>query len=207
MFKLKRITHAVTTATALTIGASVAQAAVLEEVMVTAQKREQNLQDVGISVTAYTGDQMKALGVTNTVEISDQVPGLSMITFSPNLTVFNIRGVSQNNFTDNLEAPVAVYVDDVYMASMNGSNAQLFDIDRVEVLSGPQGTLFGRNATGGVIHNLNNGADDDEFNGYIEGTIGDYDRQELEFAVGGSFSDSVRGRIAGRTADYFQGKR
>jgi iron complex outermembrane receptor protein len=201
MFKLKRMTHAVTAATALTIGAGVAQAAVLEEVMVTAQKREQNLQDVGISVTAYTGDQMKALGVTNTVEISDQVPGLAMTTFSPNLTVFNIRGVSQNNFTDNLEAPVAVYVDDVYMATMNGINAQLFDIDRVEVLRGPQGTLFGRNATGGVIHYVTNGADDDELNGYIEGTYGDYDRQELEFAIGGSFTDSIRGRIAGRTAE------
>ncbi len=201
MFNLNRLTQAVTAVTAMTVAGGLAQANVLEEVVVTAQKREQNMQDVGISVTAYSGDQMKALGVTNTVEISDQVPGLSMITFSPNLTVFNIRGVSQNNFTDNLEAPVAVYIDDVYMASMNGINAQLFDIDRVEVLRGPQGTLFGRNATGGVIHYLTKGADDDELNGYIEGTYGNYDRQEVEFAVGGALSDTVRGRIAGRTAE------
>jgi len=200
MHKLKKITHAVTAATALTISSGLAHSAILEEVMVTAQKREQNLQDVGISVTAYTGDQMKALGVTNAVEISDQVPGLSMTSFSPNLTVFNIRGVSQNNFTDNLEAPVAVYVDDVYMASMNGINAQLFDVDRVEVLRGPQGTLFGRNAIGGVIHYITTGADSDETNGYVEGTLGDYGREELEFAIGGALSDSVRGRIAGRTA-------
>jgi iron complex outermembrane receptor protein len=201
MFKLNRITQAVTAATAMTIASGLAQAALLEEVVVTAQKREQNLQDVGISVTAYSGDQMKALGVTNTVEISDQVPGLSMVAFSPNLTVFNIRGISQNNFTDNLEAPVAVYVDDVYMASMNGINAQLFDIERVEVLRGPQGTLFGRNATGGVVHYLTKGADDDELNGYVEGTYGNYDRQEVEFAIGGAFSDTVRGRLAGRTAE------
>ncbi len=177
------------------------QSAILEEVMVTAQKREQSMQDVGISVTAYSGDQMKALGVTNAVEITDQVPGLQMVTFSPNLTIFNIRGISQNNFTDNLEAPVAVYIDDVYMASMNGINSQLFDIERVEVLRGPQGTLFGRNATGGVIHYLTRGAEDDELNGYIEGTLGSFNRQSLEFAVGGAFSDGIRGRIAGRTEE------
>lgn len=177
------------------------QGQILEEITVTAQKREQNLQDVGIAVTSFSGDQMKALGVTNSVEISDQVPGLAMISFSPNLTVFNIRGVSQNNFTDNLEAPVAVYVDDVYMASMNGINAQLFDVERVEVLRGPQGTLFGRNATGGVIHYLTNGADEDKLNGYVEGTVGDYGNQSAEFALGGAFSDSIRARIAGRTAE------
>lgn len=201
MFKMKTVSRAVTAATAMLMASGMAHSNVLEEVTVTAQKREQNLQDVGISVTAYSGDQMKALGVGNAVEISDQVPGLAMISFSPNLTVFNIRGVSQNNFTDNLEAPVAVYIDDVYMASMNGINAQLFDVERVEVLRGPQGTLFGRNATGGVIHYVTNGADSDELNGYIEGTIGDYDRQEFEFAIGGAFSDSIRGRLAGKTAE------
>ena len=201
MTQLKTITRAVSTATALLLGSSLGHAAVLEEIKVTASKRVQSMQDVGISVTSYSGDQMKALGVTNTVEITEQVPGLQMVTFSPSLTVFNIRGVSQNNFTDNLEAPVAVYIDDVYVASMNGINSQLFDIERVEVLRGPQGTLFGRNATGGVIHYLTNGADNDEFNGYVEGTVGDYDRQSLEFALGGGIGDSVRGRIAGRTEE------
>ena len=201
MFKLSKITRDVSIATGLLVGSTLAQGAALEEIMVTASKREQNMQDVGISVTSYSGDQMKALGVTNTVEITEQVPNLQMITFSPNLTVFNIRGVSQNNFTDNLEAPVAVYVDDVYMATMNGINAQLFDIDRVEILRGPQGTLFGRNATGGVIHYLTTGANDDELNGYIEGTIGDYDRQAVEFALGGGFTEGARWRIAGRTEE------
>ena len=137
--------------TALSVAVN-SQASVLEEVVITAQKREQNLQDVGVSVTAYSGEQMKALGVTNTTEIAEQIAGLQMTSFSPNLVTFNIRGVSQNNFTDNNEAPVAVYIDDAYVASMNAISGQLFDIDRVEVLRGPQGTLFGRNATGGVIH-------------------------------------------------------
>ena len=201
MQQVRTIGRAVTAATALLIGTGTTQASVLEEIVITASKREQNMQDVGISVTSYSGDQMKALGVTNTVEITDQVPALQMLTFSPNLTVFNIRGISQNNFTDNLEAPVAVYVDDVYMATMNGINSQLFDVNRVEVLRGPQGTLFGRNATGGVIHYLTNGADDQEFNGYVEGTVGDYDRQSVEFALGGALTESIRGRIAGRTEE------
>ncbi len=175
------------------------QANVLEEVVVTAQKREQNLQDVGVSVTAFSGDQMKQLGVTNTIEITEQFPGLQMTSFSPNLVTFNIRGVSQNNFTDNNEAPVAVYIDDAYVASMNAIAGQLFDIDRVEVLRGPQGTLFGRNATGGVIHYVTKGADDEEFNGYVEGTYSDYNKYSIEGAVGGSFSDAARFRIALRT--------
>ncbi|MEM1111719.1 MAG: TonB-dependent receptor [Pseudomonadota bacterium] len=200
MFKPSKIATAVAFATGLSAAGQVS-AQVLEEVMVTASKRTQSMQDVGISVSAFTGDQMRALGVTNTVEITQQIPNLQVLTFSPNLTFFNIRGVSQNNFTDNLEAPVAVYIDDVYMATMNGVNAQLFDVERVEVLRGPQGTLFGRNATGGVIHYLTVGADEDELNGYIEGTVGDYDRQSIEFALGGGLTDGIRGRIAGRIAE------
>ena len=181
----------------LFVGSTHAQG-VLDEIVVTAQKREQNLQDVGISVSAFSGDQMKALGVTNTIEITEQVPGLQVTTFSPNLVTFNIRGVSQNNFTDNNEAPVAVYIDDAYMASMNGISGQLFDVERVEVLRGPQGTLFGRNATGGVIHYVTRGADDDETNGYVEAGVGDFGKYSIEGAVGGSFSDTARYRFSVR---------
>lgn len=174
------------------------QAGVLEEVMVTAQKREESIQDVGISVTAFSGDQLQNLGMTNTVDITQQVPAMQLNTFSPVLTIINLRGVSQNNFQDNLEAPVAVYVDGAYVPSMNAVNAQLFDVDRVEVLRGPQGTLFGRNTTGGLVHYLTRGADDDELNGYAEVQIGDYDMRQLEGALGGAISDSVRARVAGR---------
>ncbi|MDA9368122.1 TonB-dependent receptor [Flavobacteriaceae bacterium] len=196
----KRITTArnfgfALTALSVAVGS---QASVLEEIVITAQKREQNLQDVGVSVTAYSGDQLKALGVTNTIDITEQIAGLQMTSFSPNLVTFNIRGVSQNNFTDNNEAPVAVYIDDAYVASMNAISGQLFDIDRVEVLRGPQGTLFGRNATGGVIHYVTNGADDEEFNGYVEGTYSDYAKYSVETAFGGALSDSARYRIAMR---------
>jgi len=173
-------------------------AAVIEELVVTAQKREQSMQDVGISVSAFSGDQMKALGVTNTVEITQQVPGLQVNTWSPTLTTFNLRGISQNNFTDNLEAPVAVYSDDVYIGSMNAISGQLFDVERVEVLRGPQGTLFGRNATGGLIHYVSKDASEAELNGYAELGVSEFNTTTLEGAIGGSFSDSVRGRVSAR---------
>lgn len=173
-------------------------AAVLEEVVVTAQKREQNLQDVSLSVTAFSGDQMKALGISETTEITQQVPNLQINAWSPNVTIFNLRGISQNNFGDYLEAPVAVYMDDAYIGSMNAISGQLFDVKRVEVLRGPQGTLFGRNATGGLIHYVSQDASDEEFNGYVEAGYASFDKKSVEFAVGGGLSDKVRGRIAGR---------
>ena len=182
----------------LVLQPTISSAQILEEIIVTAQKREQNLQEIPISVTAYTGDQMDALGVTDFTEITQQIPGLQLNAWSPNLTIFNLRGISQNSFTDNLEAPVAVYVDDAYIGSINGISGQLFDIERVEVLRGPQGTLFGRNATGGLIHYLSRDASDAETNGYFEAEIGDFGRGGLEFGVGGSFSDNVRMRVAGR---------
>jgi iron complex outermembrane receptor protein len=170
----------------------------LEEIVVTAQKRSENLQDVGISVAAFSGDQLAELGATNTTEITQQIPSLQMNAWSPVLTVFNLRGISQNSFTDNLEAPVAVYIDDAYVSSMNAISGQLFDMQRVEVLRGPQGTLFGRNATGGLVHFLTHGADESEANGYVEVGGASYSRKSLEAAFGGALGERVRGRVAGR---------
>lgn len=175
-----------------------ANAQVLEEIIVTAQKREQNLQDVGISVTAFTGEQLDNLGATNTTDITQQAPGLQLFTYTPSLIVFNIRGVSQNNFIDTLEAPVAVNVDNAYVASLNGIGQQMFDMDRVEVLRGPQGTLFGRNATGGVIQYFTNAPDEEEANGYIKAGAAEYDNFFVEGAVGGALAPNLRGRFAGR---------
>ncbi|MFY7837396.1 MAG: TonB-dependent receptor [Novosphingobium sp.] len=167
-------------------------------ITVTANKRAENVQKVPIAITAYSGDQLKALGVTDATQITQQVPGLQLNAWSPNVTIFNLRGISQNNFTDYLEAPIAVYVDDAYMGSINGLSGQLFDVSRVEVLRGPQGTLFGRNATGGLIHYLSTDASKAEFNGYVTASYERFDRRALEGAVGGSLTDGIRARIAGR---------
>ena len=172
--------------------------ATLESVIVTAQKREESLQDVGISVAAISAADLKDLGVSKPIDITQQVPAMQYTTWTPAFTTFNLRGISQNNFQDNLEAPVAVYLDGAYVASMNGVNGQQFDLDRVEVLRGPQGTLFGRNATGGLIHFVSHRPVETETNGYIQAGAADFDTYSFEGAVGGAFSDNVRGRIAGR---------
>ena len=172
----------------------------LGEIVVTAQKRSQNLQDVPIAVSAFSGEQLDKLGISNATEITQQIPGLQLNAWSPNVTIFNLRGISQNNFQDNLEAPVAVYMDNAYMGSMNGIAGQLFDIERVEVLRGPQGTLFGRNATGGLIHYLSRPADDTKFNGYVEGSYGRFNARSLEGAVGGQIVDGWRARLSMRRA-------
>jgi len=176
-------------------------AQVLEEIVVSAQKREENLQEVPISVSAFSGDQLDALGISDFTEITQQIPALQMSAWSPNLTIFNLRGISQNSFTDNLEGPVAVYSDDAYVGSLNAISGQMFDMKRVEVLRGPQGTLFGRNATGGLIQYISQDASEAETNGYVEADVGDYGRTALEFAAGGSLSDNVRARVSGRWAE------
>ena len=118
-------------------------AQVLEEVVVTAQKREQSLQDVGISITAYSGKQLKQLGITSTLQLDDMVPGLLVTDFgSGTTTQFTIRGSAQLDFADHQEPPVAVYSDGIYNSYMGGVAFSFFDIDRIEVLRGPQGTLF-----------------------------------------------------------------
>lgn len=180
---------------------------VLEEIVVTAQKREADIQDVPISISALSGDQLDDLGLSDMTDITQQVPGLQINNWSPQLTIFNMRGVSQNNFVDNLEAPIAVYHDDAYVASINALSGALFDIERVEILRGPQGTLFGRNATGGLIHYISRGADKQELNGFVDVSIGSFSRTSVQAAVGGGLGQSgnLRGRIAGHfeTADGY----
>jgi iron complex outermembrane receptor protein len=168
----------------------------LEEVIVTAQKREQNVQDVGISITAFSGEQLDALGYRTSSDLALMTPGVSV---GGNLAgqnlQFTIRGVAQNDFNDQTESPVAVYIDDTYVAMAQGQRFAMFDLDRVEILKGPQGTLFGRNATGGLAHFITR-RPTEELEGYIEGQVGDYDRYVLEGAVGGPITETVRGRVS-----------
>ena len=118
---------------------------VMEEMIVTAQKREQNMRDIGISVTAYSGQQLKDMGVFTTEEIMYQVPNMEI---SHGLGAFEIRGVANNYGPAHAESPNSVYVDESYLSHRHVALFQLYDMERTEVLRGPQGTLFSRNATG-----------------------------------------------------------
>ena len=170
----------------------------IEEIMVTAQKREQSVQDVGIAITAFTGKQIRDLRIEDASQLAFYVPGLYTATsFGNTLQVFSIRGVTQNDFNDHGEAPTVVYMDDGYMASMSGQKAMLFDADRIEVLKGPQGTLFGRNATGGAVHLLSRKPSLDGFEGYASLGYGDYSETKADFAVNSPLSPTTAIRVSG----------
>ena len=174
-----------------------ASADVIEEIVVTAQKREQRLQDVGISMTAFSGEQLHELGLTGTDEISQQTPGLlfTLPGGSASIGFPAIRGVSQNDFGPHQEVPNAIYVDEAYLSFNGAIQHQMMDLERVEVLRGPQGTLFGRNATGGLIHYLSRKPTTD-FEGYGDLTLAEYDQVKFEGAVSGPLADRVQGRLS-----------
>ncbi|WP_143735427.1 TonB-dependent receptor plug domain-containing protein, partial [Microbulbifer mangrovi] len=123
-----------------TLGASsaLAQQSVLEEVTVTAQKREQSMQDVSVAVSAFSGDAIDKMGFEEGLDITQQVPNMNFFAIfgeasSPSVS---LRGISLVNFSDSWESPVSIYVDDVYRGNPAGSAIQLFDLERVEVLRG-----------------------------------------------------------------------
>jgi iron complex outermembrane recepter protein len=184
---------------------SAQSSSVLEEVIVTAQKREQSLQDVGIAVTAFNAEQLRAFNVTESFDVAAYTPGVHI---SGNLAgqnvQFTIRGVTQNDFNDIIESPNAVYLDEGYIAIAQAQTFAMLDIERVEILKGPQGTLFGRNATGGVVNYFSTRPSFDGFEGYINAdytlfdTPNDADGYTIEGAFGGPITDTFAFRLAGR---------
>ncbi len=172
-----------------------AETARFEEIVVTAQRREQNIQDVGIAVTPLGEKALQDLSITTATDIVKAVPGLKMNAYSSAQVVFNIRGVSQNDYGDQQEPPVAVYQDDSYSSSINLASFPVFDLERVETLRGPQGTLFGRNATGGAIQFISR-RPTEEFGGYANLTAGNYNAIIVDGALSGALGEAVQGRFA-----------
>jgi iron complex outermembrane receptor protein len=169
----------------------------LEEVVVTAQKREQNVQDVGISIATFTGDQIRQLGFTNSQDIVAQIPGVlfAAAAGSDVIGLPTIRGVSQNDFTPAQETPTAMYVDEAYLSFIGANAQQIFDVERIEVLRGPQGSLFGRNATGGLIHIITR-KPTQAFEAFADLTLASYQQIKFEGAVSGPLTERLAGRLA-----------
>lgn len=169
------------------------------DIVVTAQRREQKLQDVGVAITAATSEQLRADGVTNSKEIAKIAPGVIFdATAGGNLNAnLTIRGVSQSDFSAFQESPNSIYIDDVYLASPGAAAFTFYDLARVEVLRGPQGTLFGKSSSGGLA-NFISAHPTDTLQGYAEGGIGRFNQVYFEGAVSGPISDHVRFRISGR---------
>lgn len=147
--RLRRQLLAAAVATA--ISATATHAAVIEEVLVTAQKREQSVQDIPITVSAFTGSFIDSAQITDAKELALLTPGVAGNSDDSFLDTINIRGISTNDFGVGAEPSVGVYQNGIYLGRTGGALSSFFDIERVEVVKGPQGTLFGRNASAGAI--------------------------------------------------------
>lgn len=170
----------------------------LNEVVVTAERRSERLQDVPISVTALTEQEMHKLQLSDVSSLRRVAPGLSVLPYSGDnqSAVFSMRGMF---YTDNLAAvdpPVGLYVDGVYIPRATGGNLGMIDIDRVEVLRGPQGTLFGRNTIGGAI-NIIPKKPSDRFEGWVQGSYGNFDAWNLQGVVNAPLTEDLAVRVVG----------
>lgn len=168
----------------------------LQEVVVTAQKRRQDIEQVGIAITALSGRELEARGVTDVQALGTQAPSLQVEDpGSPANTTLTIRGVGTRDIGPNAEGAIALYRDGAYAAFDTTAAMPLFDVARIEVDEGPQGTLFGRNATGGLIQIVSN-APTETPAGYVRLTAGDYGTLGAETAVSGPVAGGLLGRIS-----------
>jgi len=157
---------------AATGGSSTSDA--MDEIVVTAQRRSQHLQDVPIAVDAFSGSELQLRQVSSSIDVARMTPGVYASAASAGqAAAYSIRGIVQNDVSDTAEGPIAVYVDDTYSPNVQSQSFALYDLERVEVLKGPQGTLFGRNSTGGLV-NFVIAKPTAEPTGFVDATYGSY---------------------------------
>ena len=174
------------------------EATELESITVTARRRSENIEKVPVAVSAFSEEDLKDLQATNIDGLQGAVPGLNIVQgrgSSSSANVF-IRGIGQPDALQTFDPGVGMYVDDVYYSRIQGALISLFDVDRVEVLRGPQGTLYGKNSTGGAIKIVTKDPSEST-TGSVEGTLGDYGRAEGRFYLAGAFNDVWSASIAG----------
>lgn len=173
------------------------EVAQIGDIIVTAQKRSERLQDVPLAVTAITGDALANRQVSDTSTLTKAIPSLTFQQ-GPNATntTLRIRGVGTALFGQGVESSVSVVVDGVVLARQAQGFADLADIERVEVLRGPQGTLFGKNASAGVI-SIVTARPSRDFEGRVEGTIAEHGEYRAKGTISGPLSDTLRARLTG----------
>jgi iron complex outermembrane receptor protein len=171
----------------------------LAEVVVTAQFREQNVQDTPLAITAISAGMLESRSQTNISEMTSQAPNVTLkqssAMFGPAITA-SIRGVGQGDFNPAVEPGVGIYVDDVYYATLTGSLLDLLDLERVEILRGPQGTLAGRNSIGGAVKLYSRAPQGDD-TATISATYGSRNRQDLRASADFAITDTLFARVAG----------
>lgn len=181
--------------------ASAAESSGLEEIVVTARKVEENIQRVPISITAVTSKMIDDMSITNITQIDRLAPNLQYSagpSGSSSAANFFIRGIGQVDFIATSDPGVSLYLDGVYVGRTVGAALDTADIERIEVLKGPQGTLFGKNSIGGAI-NVMTKRPSKEAGGYVEGTVGNLGRYDGKFVANTPISDTLFLKLSGVT--------
>jgi iron complex outermembrane receptor protein len=168
------------------------------EIVVTAQLREQRISEVPMAITAYTGEFLDELGLNDFEDVARFVPGFEVQNQSPNNPGFVMRGVTSDSGEAFVEPRVSVFQDGVSIAKSRGSFVELFDIQRVEVVRGPQSTLYGRGALIGAVNIIQNRADPSSFAGFFEAGYGNFDAWSLEGMLNVPMGDTAAFRVSGR---------
>lgn len=198
-FKKTALASAVMTLSGAVMMPALAQQRILEEIVVTAQKREESSQDIGIAVTSLDGGRLVNANVDNIQDLQNLAPSMQ-IGESFGFAQIMIRGIGTDNPFAGGDPSVGMHIDGVITGQSSAQFGSLFDINRIEVLRGPQGTLYGRNTTGGSVNVISN-RPTVETDGYLRLSTGNYNLLKFEGAVGGSLADVLQGRIAVRSVD------
>lgn len=169
----------------------------IENVVVTAQRREQSLQEVPVAVNNLSADLLQDAGATDLLNIQHLIPSLTMDqNKGPGFATFRIRGIGNLGNIPNFESAVGLFVDGAYRSKSGLGVGELVDVDRIEVLRGPQSTLFGRNVTGGLISVITK-RPTEEFEGFFETRAADNDELAFSGSISGPLADNVQGRLSG----------
>jgi iron complex outermembrane receptor protein len=174
----------------------------LDEITVTAQKRSQNLQDVPVSITVLDRDSLNKARLGSPGDLVQYVPNLQVqLVVGDDVPIFSLRGISMADFSYNQNAPIAAYVDEVYKGNPSLFGITLYDLERVEVLRGPQGTLYGKNTTGGALNFITREPELGSSDGYVKLGYGNYNRVDTTGAVNIPIGETVAARFAFVTAN------
>lgn len=172
--------------------AGATEGSLLEEVIVTAQKRESNLQDTPLSISALSGDTMEKIGIDTIEDFQFFVPGITVTNDS--MAIVNIRGIGTSAFGVATDPSTTVHIDGIYQPRPTTGYMDMFDVERVELLRGPQGVLFGRNSTGGTL-NIVSKMPTEEFEGALRVTAGNLDKLAVDGTISGPLSEKVQARF------------
>jgi iron complex outermembrane receptor protein len=177
----------------------------LDEVVVTAQRRSQSAQEVGVAITATSGEDLQALRIQQPLSLSAISPSLSTMNATTDSTpLFLIRGIGLDDFNMNNSSGVGIYLDEVFASFPGFLTAAMYDLDRVEILEGPQSTLYGKNSAGGAI-NIISKRPTDHFEGYVDIDYSRWETTDITAAISGPLTDTVKARLAGTATKQGQG--